>query len=480
MQRLVAAVAGANGYVGRHLIEALLQKGVALSALVRKKNPLTEFVGAEYHVGDCESGEGLEAFLKGAQLAYYLVHSLDYDEKVKEREALCAKNFAITAKNAGVKRVIYLSALGDRSQELSQHLHSRHAVGDVFRETLDDVIEFRASAIFGAGSTSYEMISFLVERLPVMILPKWVFNKTQPLSINDAIFYLTEAADLDRKLPSIIEIGGANVISYEAMMKAYANARGLKRLMIRVPFLSLSLSSLWLHLFTPLQARVGRNIIESLKNDTVVRSPAYLELFPHRPSGLAQMIDEALDAETREILSPQKDHLWRFDKAKRMFGRRFGRYIIKRDDIRINAPREAIFATISAIGGSNGWYYMTFLWRVRALLDRLVGGPGFRHGKSASLQKGAFIDCWTVDDIVPPERLLLDSLMKMPGDAHLEFEIIREDNFSLLYQTAFFRPKGLFGSFYWFILYAPHMVLFEGLLKAIKKKSEERARTGRA
>lgn len=476
MNRITVAVAGANGYVGRHLIEALLLNNVALSALVRKKDPHTEFVGARYYVGDCESGEGLDAFLRDAKIAYYLVHSLDRDDKVQEREARCAQNFAEAAKRAHVQRVIYLSGLGDSLQELSEHLTSRHAVGDIFRKTIDEVVEFRASAIFGAGSVSYEMISFLVERLPIMILPKWVFNKTQPVSIKDAIFYLIKAADLDRMFPRIIEIGGADVISYKDMMMAYAKQRGLKRLIIRVPFLSLHLSSLWLHVFTPLQARVGRNIIESLKNDTVVQNPAYLDLFHHRPSGLKKMIREALDDETREILSPQKEHLWRFDKAKRIFGYRFGRYIIKRDDISINARPETIFATIANIGGSNGWYYMTFLWRVRAFFDRLVGGPGFSHGKSMMpLEKGAFIDCWLVESIQPEERLLLDSLMKMPGDAHLEFEIIKVDNASLLYQTAFFRPKGLFGSFYWYLLYAPHMILFEGLLKAIKKRSEDKA-----
>jgi hypothetical protein len=243
--------------------------------------------------------------------------------------------------------------------------------------------------------------------------------------------------------------------------------------MLRVPFLTLSLSSLWLRLITPLQAHVGRNIIASLKNDTVVKDQSFLRLFEHRPSGLEEMIDEALNDETKEILSPQKDHLWRFDKAKRVFGHRFGRYIIKRDDIAINATPEIIFSVICDIGGSNGWYYLTFLWRFRAWLDRLVGGPGFGAGKSKMpLHIGSFIDCWVVEDINPSQRLLLSSLMKMPGDAHLEFEIVKNDA-TLLYQTAFFRPKGLFGSFYWFLLYAPHIILFEGLLKAIKKKSEE-------
>ena len=475
MHTLRIAIAGANGYVGRHLIPELLKKNYEIKALVRKKDRHTEFTGVRYVVGDCEDGTGLNELLTGADIAYYLVHSLDSSKDIKNVEKRCAENFAQAAHKARVRRVIYLSGLGQNEEPLSVHLSSRHAVGEIFRNRLEDVVEFRASAIFGAGSTSYEMISFLVERLPVLILPKWIFNKTQPVSITDALYYLEAAADIARKLPSIIEIGGADVVSYQQMMMAYAKRRDLKRLMIAVPFLSLTLSSWWLCIITPLQARVGRHIIESLRNDTVLNSRASLELFDHRPLSIDQMVDQALADETQEILSPQKDHIWRFDKAKRMFGCRFGRYIIRRDDILIAAQPEQVFSIICQIGGKNGWYYLTFLWHLRALLDRLMGGPGCSKGKSAlPLSNGDYIDCWNIKEIKAPERLVLNSLMKMPGDAYLEFEIIRENNKTLLYQIALFRPKGLFGSCYWFILYPIHIWLFEGLLHAIKNKAEFR------
>lgn len=474
MKILRVAIAGANGYVGRHLIPQLLKENFTIAALVRKKDPHTEFHGVEYFVGDCETGEGLENFLRTAQIAYYLVHSLGNAQNFPEVEIRCAEHFCDAAKRAGVQRVIYLSGLGHEGDGLSEHLLSRHAVGEILRSKISDVVELRASAIFGAGSVSYEMISFLVERLPILLLPKWVFNKTQPISTSDAIYYLIAAADLSRDLPTIIEIGGAYPVSYKEMMAAYARRRGLKRILIRVPFLSLYLSSLWLHIFTPIQARTGRHIIASLKNNTIVSNQAYLKLFSHQVSNIDQMINQALNDETQEILSPQKDHLWRFDKAKRIFGCRFGRYIIKRDDIEIKAPAGKIFGCIAHIGGENGWYYLNFLWRWRAMLDRIFGGPGFSHGKSVlPLKSGHFIDCWVIEDIKVPERLLLDSLMKMPGDAHLEFELIRKNNTSLLYQTVFFRPKGLLGSFYWCILYPAHMILFKGLLNAIKSKSED-------
>jgi uncharacterized protein YbjT (DUF2867 family) len=473
MKALNIAIAGAHGYVGRHLIPELLKSKQKISALVRKKDIHIEFSKVKYIVGNCETAEGLDELLKGAAIAYYLVHSLEKSKNIIEIERRCAENFSQAAYNAGVRRIIYLSGLGQSTEQLSVHLSSRQAVGEIFRKRIEDTIEFRASAIFGAGSASYEIISFLVERLPILILPTWVFNKTQPVSINDAVYYLTTAADLDRKLPAIIEIGGSDIVSYKQMMQAYAKKRNLKRLMIPVPFLSLTLSSLWLHLITPLQARVGRHIIESLKNNTVVKNQAYRKLFPHHPLALDPMVDQALTDETQEILSPQKEHLWRFDKAKRMFGCRFGRYIIKRDDIFINAHPERVFSVIGAIGGKNGWYYLDFLWRLRAFLDLLVGGPGFSKGKSAlPLSKGDYIDCWKVEEAQYPQRLLLHALMKMPGDAYLEFELIRQNNKTLLYQTALFRPQGLLGSCYWYLLYPIHNLLFEGLLQAIKDKAE--------
>jgi len=475
MKALKIAIAGANGYVGRHLIPELLKSKHGVRALVRKKNLHTEFGEVRYIIGDCETGEGLDELLNKADVAYYLVHSLDSIKDIKSLEMHCAENFSEAAKKAGVRRVIYLSGLAQSQEALSVHLSSRHAVGEIFRKRLNDVVELRASAIFGAGSVSYEMISFLIERLPIVILPKWVFNKTQPVSLVDAIYYLSTSANLDLQLPSIIEIGGSDIVSYKDMMTIYAEKRNLRRLMIPVPFLSLTLSSLWLHLITPLQARIGRHIIESLKNNTVVKNHAYLKIFSHEPLSIHEMVNQALVDETQEILSPQKEHLWRFDKAKRMFGCRFGRYIIKRDDILINANPEKVFSIISELGGKNGWYYGNFLWRIRALLDRLVGGPGYSKGKSAlPLKTGDYIDFWQVDEVKAPDRLLLNSVMKMPGDAHLEFELIgQKNNKTLLYQTAFFRPKGLFGSIYWFILYPIHILLFKGLLHAIKNKSNE-------
>lgn len=474
MNKMRVMVAGANGYVGRHLIPVLLDNFL-VSALVRKKDPKTELLGADYFIGDCEKAVGLEEAFNEAEIAYYLIHSLDTKNNFQAIEARCAKNFATAARKAGIKRIIYLSGLGHSQDKLSEHLASRHAVGEILRDAIADVVEFRASAVFGAGSTSYEMISFLVERLPLMILPKWVYKRTQPVSIIDAIYYLNQAADISKKLPTIIEIGGLDAVSYKEVMTAYAKKRGLKRIMIPVPFLSLNLSSLWLFLFTPLQARVGKNIILSLKNDTVVRSQEYRILFDHRPLNLSEMITQTLEDETREILSPQTEHLSRFNKAERFFGFRFGRYIIKRDFIEIEASPDAVFNILSAIGGENGWYYLNFLWRFRALLDRALGGPGFSHGKSIEpLAVGHFIDCWRIEEIKRPKRLLLASLMKMPGDAHLEFEIIPKNKGSLLYQTALFRPKGLIGSIYWKLLYPAHFLLFEGLLRAIKTRSEKK------
>ncbi len=472
MKQMNVAIAGANGYVGRHLIPELLSISHTIRALVRKRNAFTEFANVSYHVGDLATNEGIDDFLVGADVVYYLVHNLG-TKNFSEMEMLCAKNLVVAAEKANIKRIVYLSGLGENSSALSQHLSSRHNVGKIFKKGTIESIELRSSAIFGAGSTSYEIISFLVERLPLMILPKWVFNKTQPISILDVLYYLKELGNLERKFPQIIEIGGGDVVSYKDMMSLYAKKRNLKRLMIPVPFLSLNLSSLWLHLFTPVLAAVGRHLIESLKNNTTATDSTYLRIFPHRPMNMSEMIDHAIMEEQREILIPQFNHLWRFDRSKRIFGRRFGRYIVRRDDIVIESSKEKVFSHITAIGGENGWYFFTILWKIRAYLDRMVGGLGFSKGKSPlPLKKGDSIDCWIVEDIVPNERLLLASLMKMPGDAYLEFELVGHGQSVLLYQTALFRPKGVFGAAYWYLLYPIHIFLFKGLLRALKRKSE--------
>lgn len=472
MKKMSIAIAGANGYVGRHLIPELQKKAREIKALVRRSNPYTEITYAHYVKGDCETGEGLLQLLEHSDVAYYLVHSLE-KENFMNTEVRCAQNFIAAAEQSGVKRIIYLSGLIEKSPDISPHLLSRQKVGEIFHNSSIETIELRTSAIFGAGSTSYEIISSLVERLPIMTLPRWVFNRTQPISVADILFYLVAAADLTKQLPSIIEVGGRDVVSYREMMIYYAKVRGLKRLMIPVPFLSLNLSSWWLHLVTPVHAKVGRSLIASLKNNTVVNDQTYQELFHHRPMGIEAMIEHAIKEEQKELLSAQKGHLWQFDRAKRAFGHRFGRYIVRRDDIIINASTSKIFGTIENIGGKNGWYFFTILWKLRSVIDKVVGGPGFSLGKSSPpLKINDCIDCWYVENLVRDQLLLLKSAWKMPGDAHLEFELVPHGHQTLLYQTALFRPKGLFGSLYWYLLYPVHIFLFKGLLRAIKRKAE--------
>jgi tryptophan-rich sensory protein len=369
-----------------------------------------------------------------------------------------------------VRRIIYLGGLGEEQQALSKHLRSRHEVGQILRESGAQVIEFRASIVIGSGSLSFELIRALVEKLPVMLCPKWVSTPSQPIAIEDLLSYLLAAIDLPHGPSDIFEIGGPDQVSYSEIMQEYARQRGLKRWLISVPFLSPRLSSLWLGLVTPVYARVGRKLVDSLRNPTVVTNSHAREVFAIQPRGVRAAIARALVNEDQELTATRwSDALSSSGRPQRWGGVRFGTRLVDSRCVEVAAPIEAAFAPIQRIGGRTGWYYGNWLWRLRGWLDLLVGGVGMRRERrdAVDLRVGDPVDCWRVESLEPNRRLRLVAEMKLPGRAWLEFEVEPTSKGSLIRQTAIFDPVGLTGLAYWYTIYPLHKFVFSGMLNGI-------------
>jgi uncharacterized protein YbjT (DUF2867 family) len=316
---------------------------------------------------------------------------LGFEEE--DRRAACA--FGSAAHRAGVKKIIYLGGLGS-GEGLSTHLRSRQEVGRILRESGVPTIEFRASIILGSGSFSFEMIRALVERLPILITPRWVKTPTQPIAIEDVIVYLLQAIKLEVNESRTFEIGGSDRVSYQDLMREYARQRGLKRLMIPVPVLSPRLSSLWLGLVTPVFARIGRELVDGLRNETIVRDDSALQAFSIRPRGFRESLERALAKEDREFAATRwSDALSSITPEKKWGQVQFQRRFVDSRSMRVLSPPEAAFSPVELLGGSTGWYYANWLWSFRGLLDLVIGGAGMRRGRRdpKHVFPGDTIDC---------------------------------------------------------------------------------------
>jgi uncharacterized protein YbjT (DUF2867 family) len=388
----------------------------------------------------------------------------------EETDRQAARNFSEAAKAAGVKGLIYVGGLGSDDEELSTHLRSRHEVGDILRQSGLPVCEFRASAVIGSGSASFELIRALVERLPVMLTPRWVKGKAQPIGIDDLLDYLMEALRIPTSKYRIYEVGGADQVSYADMMRAYGRQRGLTPLIIPVPVLTPWLSALWLGLVTPLYARIGRAIIESIVHVTVVWDNAALTTFAVRPMGVDEAIRRALaHEETHFAATRWSDALSSSGKLQSWGGVRFGTRLVDSRTLTVEAPPDVVFKCIERIGGDNGWYAWNWLWRVRGFIDLLEGGVGLRRGRpsATTLHVGDTVDSFRVEAIEPNRRLRLKSEMHLYGRAWLEFEVTGTGSSTMIRQTAIFDPVGLIGQTYWYTLYLPHEFVFSGMLRGI-------------
>jgi uncharacterized protein YbjT (DUF2867 family) len=473
-------VTGATGYIGGRLVPHLLGAGYRVRCLVRDSSRLqgrSWLENVDVRAGDVLRSETLSQALMGVTTAYYLVHSLAAGSNFTERDLTAARNFAAASRAAGVERIIYLGGLGEQEDMLSEHLRSRQQTGEALRSAGVPVTEFRAAVIIGSGSISFEMIRYLTERLPVMICPKWVYTRIQPIAVADVLEYLVAALKSTESIGRIIEIGGADVVTYSDMMLGYARLRGLKRIMVAVPVLTPRLSSYWVHFVTPVSAPVARPLIEGLRNEVIVRDDAARRLFPHiRPIDYLTSVKLALETvESGIVETSWSDALstTQGDNPPVLLTEREG-MIMERREKTLPASHQAVYGLFAGLGGKKGWLYMDWMWELRGLIDRLAGGAGMQRGRRdpIDLRTGDALDFWRVEDVIPGRLVRLRAEMKMPGKAWLQFEVKpREGGMSVFSLTAFFAPKGLAGLLYWYLLYPFHTMIFSGLCKKIAQQA---------
>jgi uncharacterized protein YbjT (DUF2867 family) len=422
-QSKLVLVTGATGYIGGRLVPALLAAGYRVRCLVRdawrlQGRPWVD--QAEVVEADASRPDTLPAAMEGVWIVYFFVHSLIDTKEYRERDIVVARDFGHAAKNAGIERIIYLGGLGNPDDELSVHLRSRQEVGAALREAGVPVTEFRAAVIVGAGSLSFEMIRYLAERLPVMITPRWVSTRIQPIAVRDVLSYLVSALEVTESVGRVVEIGGADILSYGDMMKGYARARRLKRLLIPVPVLTPRLSEHWVHWVTPVHSNIVYSFIEGLRNEVVVRDDTARQLFPQiQPVNYGTAVSRALasleagEVETRwsdALVSTVGDvPLVELTTDKGLHAERRQR--------EVDASAEDVFTVFSGLGGERGWLYADWLWRLRGVADRLIGGPGLRRGRRHpdQVRLGDALDFWRVEATEPGRLMRLRAEMKVPG-----------------------------------------------------------------
>jgi len=481
MSKKSILVTGATGYIGGRLIPQLLSRGYDVRCLVRDPNRLRGR-GWESQVeivaGDVLDRESLGPALAGCRSAYYLVHSMAGGTgSFRDRDLRAAQNFAAAAGEVGLERLIYLGGLGRRDEQPSKHLSSRHEVGEILRAGTVPTTELRAAMIIGSGSASFEMLRSLVKRLPVMVCPRWVSNRTQPISIRNVLAYLVGCLETPATAGQVFDIGGPDVLTYKEMMERFAAILGRRRWIFVVPVLTPRLSAYWANLVTPVPASIAFPLIEGLKSETICEDDRIKSLVPVEPIGF----DDAVRLALEKIR--QHEVATRWTNAS-MPGRDQTRVPFDPRDFPIHdeqtatcdCPAAALFDQVQRVGGDRGWYYADMLWEVRGWIDRVIGGVGLRRGRRdpTNVFLGEAIDFWRVEDMVPGERLLLHAEMKVPGDAWLEFRALplADGSRSQLIQTAFFRPLPFWGRLYWNVLYPIHRLVFRGMARNIARAAE--------
>lgn len=493
-------VTGATGYIGGRLAPRLVERGYRVRCLARSAAKLrarpwaaTLHDRVEIVEGDACDEALLESALRGCNAAYYLVHSMDAaGPEYRRRDRVLAEAFARAAARADVGRIIYLGGLGETGAGLSEHLASRREVEAALRGNggaagTVPLTVLRAAMIIGSGSASFEILRYLVERLPIMITPRWVSTESQPIAVRDVLHYLIAALDTPATMGRTLDIGGPEVRSYHDIMREMARALHLRRrLVIPVPVLTPRLSSLWIHLVTPLHASIARPLAEGLKNRVVCRDDEAERLMPHPPGHERLTIRQAMDAALGKVQQGAVETAW--SDAGVMPGDPSwagGTEFVDRRETVASAASPAVWSAVCALGGDHGYYAVDWLWRLRGIMDRLWGGPGLRRGRRSAddLRLGDALDFWRVTAIEPPRRLTLTAEMKLPGVATLSFDVepaTGAEGFTRLVMTARFRPRGLLGIAYWYAVLPLHGFVFRGMLKGLAQAAERGARVSTA
>lgn len=477
---------GATGYVGGRLGPHLLEAGYRVRCLVRSAakldaRPWSRDPRVECRETDLTDAETLTGDLRGCRAAYYLVHSMQaVGSTYAEHDIVMARTFAEAAERAGVKRIIYLGGLGEMGDDLSEHLSSRRDVEEALACTSVPVTVLRAAMIIGSGSASFEILRYLVERLPVMVTPRWVKTESQPIAIRNVLHYLVACLRTPETTGMTLDIGGPDVMTYRDLMRTMTDARGLpRRLIIPVPVLTPRLSSLWVHLVTPVGYRMARPLAEGLRNRVVCRDSRALELMPQTLLPVREAIDAALGKVKRGEVETAWSDSGTLPGDPDWAG---GKVFVDQRRTKVNAAPQAVFDAVCKVGGGHGYYAADRLWRLRGLMDKLLGGPGLRRGRRhpQKLSVGDALDFWRVSAVDPPGRLRLIAEMKLPGKATLEFTIepgsgaLPDDAPPpvTLTQTARFRPAGLLGLLYWYAVLPLHHMVFSGMLRGIRLEAE--------
>lgn len=474
-------VFGASGYIGSHLAPYLAASGIAVRATSRNIDVIEArgWHDVELAEADALQPETLDIVLRDIDIAYYLVHSMAAGKNFPELDARAAMNFAEAARRQGVRRIVYLGGLVPPSPK-STHLRSRRQTGDILRKAGVPVTEIRAGMIIGPGSAAWEVIRDLVNHLPLMITPRWVFSRSTPIALSNLLYYLRDAPTHAETAGEIYDVGGAENLTYEEIMRQYASLVGKKPLIIPVGVLTPRLSSYWLRLVTSVPTNIARALIDGLSQDVIADDDRLAALVPQKLLGFSEAAREALEADRKHAVPAR----WvEGSVACREFHPEYGFYAKQTgDSASTNASRDALWRVVCRVGHDGDFFYADLLWRLRRSLDWLVGGSSFRRKRRHpdELRVGDVVDAWRVIAMRPGRQLTLLMEMKAPGAGVLEFDIDDADDVRRrITVTAFFHPAGVWGLLYWFALLPAHGFIFRGMTREIIRRAAKIDDAGR-